>query len=60
MKRNMSGFDWVEVIASLPSFAARQTDAQRGEGVFDQSIAALRQFNDAPHFFPTFSREVPL
>ena len=36
----------VEVVASLPSFAARQTDAQRGEGVFDQSIAALRQFNE--------------
>jgi radical SAM/Cys-rich protein len=35
----------VEVIASLPSFAGRQTDAQRGEGVFEQSIAALRQFN---------------
>ena len=35
----------VEVVASLPSFAARQTDAQRGEGVFDDSIAALRDFN---------------
>lgn len=35
----------VEVIASLPSFAARQTDAQRGEGVFEESIAALRHFN---------------
>jgi len=35
----------VEVIASLPSFAARQTDAQRGSGVFEDSIAALRQFN---------------
>ena len=35
----------VEVIASLPSFAARQTDAQRGEGVFDDSIAALQHFN---------------
>ena len=35
----------VEVIASLPSFAARQTDAQRGEGVFEQSIAALQHFN---------------
>src|SRR5688572_11828161 len=32
----------VEVVASLPSFAARQTDSQRGEGVFEQSIAALR------------------
>ena len=36
----------VEVIASLPSFAGRQTDAQRGEGVFEDSIAALRHFND--------------
>ncbi|HET9361303.1 MAG TPA: arsenosugar biosynthesis radical SAM (seleno)protein ArsS [Vicinamibacterales bacterium] len=36
----------VEVIASLPSFAARQTDAQRGSGVFDDSIAALRRFNE--------------
>ena len=35
----------VEVIASLPSFAPRQTDAQRGEGVFEDSIAALRRFN---------------
>jgi radical SAM/Cys-rich protein len=36
----------VEVVASLPSFAARQTDAQRGEGVFADSIAALRRFNE--------------
>jgi radical SAM/Cys-rich protein len=35
----------VEVVASLPSVAARQTDAQRGDGVFEQSIAALRRFN---------------
>lgn len=35
----------VEVVASLPSFAARQTDAQRGAGVFEASIAALRHFN---------------
>lgn len=35
----------VEVIASLPSFALRQTDAQRGAGVFEASIAALRDFN---------------
>ena len=34
-----------EVVASLPSVAARQTDAQRGEGVFEASIAALRRFN---------------
>lgn len=36
----------VEVVASLPAFAARQTDAQRGAGVFDDSIAALRTFNE--------------
>jgi radical SAM/Cys-rich protein len=35
----------VEVVASLPSFAARQTDAQRGDGVYEQSIAALSKFN---------------
>ena len=35
----------VEVVASLPSVGARQTDAQRGEGVFEDSIAALRGFN---------------
>ena len=35
----------VEVIASLPSFVPRQTDAQRGQGVFEDSIAALRRFN---------------
>jgi radical SAM/Cys-rich protein len=36
----------VEVIASLPSHAQRQTDAQRGAGVFEDSIAALRRFNE--------------
>jgi radical SAM/Cys-rich protein len=36
----------VEVVASLPSFIARQTDAQRGDGVFEDSIAALRRFNE--------------
>jgi len=36
----------VEVIASLPSFSERQTNAQRGDGVFADSIAALRRFNE--------------
>jgi radical SAM/Cys-rich protein len=36
----------VEVVASLPSFTARQTDSQRGDGVFEDSIAALRHFNE--------------
>jgi len=35
----------VEVIASLPYFRAEQTDAQRGLGVFEKSIEALRKLN---------------
>jgi radical SAM/Cys-rich protein len=35
----------VEVIASLPYFQARETDAQRGDGVFDESIDSLRRLN---------------
>ena len=35
----------VEVTASLPSFSERQTNAQRGDGVFADSIAALTRFN---------------
>jgi len=35
----------VEVTASLPYFQGHQTDAQRGDGVFDESIAALRELN---------------
>ena len=34
-----------EVVASLPSYAASSTDRQRGDGVFEASIAALREFN---------------
>ncbi len=36
----------VEVIASLPYFLAQQTDAQRGKGVFEQSIAGMRRLNE--------------
>jgi radical SAM/Cys-rich protein len=35
----------VEVTASLPYFQARQTDAQRGDGVFEESVEALRELN---------------
>ncbi len=35
----------VEIIASLPYYRASQTDAQRGEGIFDKSIEALRLLN---------------
>ena len=37
----------VEVISSLPYFLAEQTDAQRGRGVFEKSIEALRRLNGA-------------
>jgi radical SAM/Cys-rich protein len=36
----------VEVVASLPYFLQEQTDAQRGGGVFEASIRALRRLND--------------
>jgi radical SAM/Cys-rich protein len=35
----------VHVISSLPSFSATRTDAQRGDGVFEDSIAALKMLN---------------
>jgi radical SAM/Cys-rich protein len=37
----------VEVTASLPSFRASGTDAQRGEGIFEKSLEALRLLNAA-------------
>jgi radical SAM/Cys-rich protein len=35
----------VEVVASLPHYRATSTDAQRGAGVYERSIAALRKLN---------------
>jgi radical SAM/Cys-rich protein len=35
----------VEVVASLPCYLEENTDAQRGNGVFAQSISALRRLN---------------
>lgn len=49
-----AGYDWVpgflaehevEVIASLPCYTSDNVDKQRGKGVFDASIAALRKLN---------------
>jgi len=48
------GMDWlydflaeqkVEIISSLPSFIETTTDNQRGKGVFQKSITALRKLN---------------
>jgi radical SAM/Cys-rich protein len=36
----------VEVVSSLPYFLEQQTDAQRGRGVFEKSIAALHRLNE--------------
>jgi radical SAM/Cys-rich protein len=35
----------VEVVASLPCYLGENVDAQRGDGVFDKSIRALRRLN---------------
>ncbi len=35
----------VEIIASLPCYSEKNVDEQRGHGVFDKSIAALRRLN---------------
>jgi len=35
----------LEVVCSLPYFLATQTDAQRGNGVFEKSVEALKRLN---------------
>ena len=35
----------VEIVASMPCYSARNVDAQRGDGVFDLSIAGLQKLN---------------
>jgi len=35
----------IELASSLPYFSSAKTDAQRGEGVFDKSIKALKMLN---------------
>ncbi|HLX05894.1 MAG TPA: arsenosugar biosynthesis radical SAM (seleno)protein ArsS [Candidatus Binatus sp.] len=37
----------VELVCSLPCYTAENTDRQRGAGVFDKSIVALRNLNTA-------------
>ena len=36
----------IEVASSLPYFSSTKTDAQRGDGVFDKSIKALKMLNN--------------
>ena len=42
----------VEIIASLPYFQERETDRQRGTGVFQRSIEALKRLNKAGYGRP--------
>lgn len=37
----------IEIVSSLPHFTIRRTDSQRGEGVFTDSIEALKLLNKA-------------
>ena len=42
----------VEVVSSLPYYLEQQTDSQRGSGVFQKSIIALRRLNAAGYGTP--------
>jgi radical SAM/Cys-rich protein len=42
----------VEVVASLPHFRQKSTDAQRGDGVYEESIAALQRLNQLGYGHP--------
>ena len=42
----------VEVVCSLPHYRQLNTDAQRGDGVFEKSIAGLRKLNAAGYGQP--------
>lgn len=50
----------VEIVASLPYYLARNTDSQRGDGVFDASIAALRRLNQLGYGQPGSGLELNL
>jgi radical SAM/Cys-rich protein len=42
----------VHIVSSLPHFSRTRTDAQRGDGVFEDSIAALQKLNAAGYGQP--------
>ncbi|MHB1424878.1 MAG: arsenosugar biosynthesis radical SAM (seleno)protein ArsS [Gemmataceae bacterium] len=50
----------VEIVASLPCYLAENTDKQRGEGVFDKSITALRRLNALGYGKPDSGRILTL
>lgn len=55
------GYEWVpdllaelqvEVVASLPCYTSDNVDQQRGKGVFEASIKALRKLNERGYGYP--------
>jgi radical SAM/Cys-rich protein len=42
----------IEVVSSLPFYTQDRTDRQRGDGVFEDSIAALQMLNEAGYGLP--------
>ncbi len=50
----------VEIISSLPSFSKLRTDNQRGDGVFEDSIAALRKLNEVGYGMPNSELQLNL
>ena len=50
----------VEVVASLPCYSAKNVDAQRGDGVFERSIAGLRALNALGYGQPDSGRVLNL
>ena len=42
----------VEVVSSLPCYTEGNTDSQRGDGVFSQSITALKMLNEVGYGMP--------
>ena len=50
----------VEVTASLPCYSPANVDRQRGDGVFDRSIAGLRQLNQLGYGQPGSSLQLNL
>jgi radical SAM/Cys-rich protein len=50
----------VEIVASLPCYTSDNVDAQRGDGVFDDSIAALQALNKLGYGIPDSGLELSL
>ncbi|MCP4499479.1 MAG: radical SAM/Cys-rich domain protein [Deltaproteobacteria bacterium] len=50
----------VEIVSSLPFHEEGMTDRQRGDGVFDKSIRALRMLNDEGYGMPGSKRLLTL